>query len=56
MTQAVPMSDGWLAFYRGANNSWTLVRDALGHPITCETAGLAQSVARYRRRRLKLWR
>jgi hypothetical protein len=53
MTRAVPLHEGWLAFYLAANGKWKLARDARGEPITCETEALAQSVARYRRRRLR---
>lgn len=56
MTQARPLVDGWLAFYVGPDKKWRVARDARGEPITCETEALAISVARCRRRRLKLWR
>ncbi len=46
----------WLAFYVDAHNEWRLARDAREAPIQCETEALALSVARFRRRRLKLWR
>ena len=55
MTRATPIYDGWLAFYVGADKKWRVARDARGEIITCETEALANSVARYRRRRLKIW-
>lgn len=55
MTEAVRAADGFLAFYVGADKKWRVARDALGTPIVCETSALANSVARYRRRRIN-WR
>ena len=52
---SVALDIGFLAFYRGTDNKWRVARDARGAPILCETEALANSVARYRRRRLKLW-
>ena len=56
MTEAVRAADGYLAFYVGADKKWRVARDALGLPIVCASAALANSVARYRRRRLRRWR
>jgi hypothetical protein len=55
MTRPVEMSEGFAAFYVGANKKWRVARDARGEIILCETEALANSVARYRRRRLKIW-
>jgi hypothetical protein len=55
MTTAVNADNGFLAFYIGRDHKWHIARDARGLPIVCETEALAQSVARYRRRRIKLW-
>lgn len=46
----------WVPAYTGRTGHWRVANDALGRPIQCETETLALSVARYRRRRLKLWR
>jgi hypothetical protein len=56
MTTVVPAAGGFLAFYVGADKKWRVARNALGHAIVCETFSLAQSVARYRRRRLRSFR
>ena len=52
MTWTIARAGKWLAVYAGRDNKATIARDALGRPIECETAELALSVARYRRRRL----
>lgn len=57
MTQAVPFcADSWLAFYVGRDGKMRVARDARGLPIECETEALALSVARYRRRRTRIWK
>ena len=55
MTRTVEANEGFFAFYIGRDQKWHVARDARGLPITCETEALALSVARYRRRRLKIW-
>lgn len=44
---------GWTAEYRDREGYWRVARDARFVPINCETATLARSVARWRRRRLR---
>jgi hypothetical protein len=56
MTTTVTIDGGHLACYVGADGNWHTARDARGQYIICETETLAQSVARYRRRRLRRWR
>lgn len=56
MIEAVPVSEGFLAFYADRDGRMRTARNALGQYIVCETEALALSVARYRRRRLKIWR
>jgi hypothetical protein len=57
MTQAVPANgDRWLAFYVGRDGRMRVARDARGLPIECETEQLALSVARYRRKRMRIWK
>ena len=53
MTRAVPTLSGWAAWYIDRDAGWRLAGNALGRAIICETAALAISVARSRRRRLK---
>lgn len=55
MTRAVALDEGYVAFYRGTDKNWRVARDARGEIIICATDALAQSVARCRRRRLKIW-
>jgi len=57
VTQAVPFcADRWLAFYVGRDGKMRVARDARGLPIECETEQLALSVARYRRKRMRIWK
>lgn len=57
MTQAVPFcADSWLAFYVGRDGKMRVARDARGQPIECASEALALSVARYRRRRMRIWK
>lgn len=56
MTEAVPVAEGFLAFYQDRVGKMRVARDALGAYIVCETEALALSVARYRRRRIRIWR
>jgi hypothetical protein len=55
MTTAVQAAGGYLAFYKNADRRWVAARDARGVFLVCATEALALSVARYRRRRIKLW-
>lgn len=50
------VGQGWAAYYVNRDGQFQVALDALGRPIQCETKALALSVARYRRRRLKIWR
>ena len=52
MTHTLPAKGCWLAFYADSHGFWRVARNALGHPIRCESPALAKSVAAYRRRRL----
>jgi hypothetical protein len=56
MTRAVATDLGYFPFYIGREGKWVAARDARGALIECATEALALSVARYRRRRLKIWR
>lgn len=57
MTQAIPCcADKWLAFYTGRDGKTRVARDARGQPIECDTEELALSVARYRKRRMRVWK
>lgn len=56
MIGAVPRGGFWSAHYVNRDGKWAVARDALGNLIACDTEKLALSVARYRRRRLKIWR
>jgi hypothetical protein len=51
--RAVPCVGYWAAYYINRDGGWSVACDALGRIIRCETARLALSVARYRRRRLQ---
>jgi hypothetical protein len=51
--RATPCVGYWAAHYINRNGGWSVVCDALGRIIRCETEQLALSVARYRRRRLR---
>lgn len=54
-TSILPSGDGrWHPLYLNRQGKMRVARDALGRPIQCETEALALSVARYRRRRLKV--
>lgn len=51
-----PASRRWSAFYRDLRGCWHVALDWRRMAIECETESLALSVARYRRRRLRIWK
>lgn len=56
MTHAEDIGDGWFAHYVDRDGKWRIALDALGREIICHTEALALSVARYRRKRTRIWK
>lgn len=54
MTRAYEVDGRWRAEYRDRLGYWRVAHDARHLPLACTTEALALSVARYRRRRLKV--